>query len=143
MLQRRQTLWLLCAAICAVLTFRFSFFSGHRADPGKGDILDFLTAASTPWLVIVGVVLVLGILINIFYYKNRKRQTLIAIGLIVLSLVNILVYWFAIGSRFGSLSAGTFSLSALLTLAIPVFLILACRGIMKDEKLVKSADRLR
>jgi hypothetical protein len=128
-----------CAAVCAVLTFRFSFFSGHRADPGKGTILDFLTAASTPWLLIVGVVIALGVLVDIFLYKNRSRQTLITIGLIILSLVNILLYWFAHKNYVD----GTFSLSALLALAIPVFLILACRGIIKDQKLVKSVDRLR
>lgn len=131
---------MLFAAICAVLTFRFSFFSGHlQKDPAKGPVLDFLTAASTPWLVIVGVVLTVGILVNIFSYKKRKQQTWITIGLIVVSLLNIVLYWFAHVPYLD----GTFSLSALLALAIPVFLILACRGIIKDEKLVKSADRLR
>lgn len=131
---------MLCAAVCGVLTFRFSFFSGHlQKDPAKGPVLDFLTAASTVWLVIIGVVLSLGILVDIFYYKDRKRQTWITIALIVLSLVNIVVYWMA---RKVYLD-GTFSLSALLALAMPVFLVLACRGIIKDQKLVKSADRLR
>ena len=88
---------------------------------------------------IIGVVLSLGILVDIFYYKDRKRQTWITIALIVLSLVNIVVYWMA---RKVYLD-GTFSLSALLALAMPVFLVLACRGIIKDQKLVKSADRLR
>jgi len=131
---------MLLAAVCGVLTFRLPFFSGNlQKDPAKGPAPDFLTAASTPWLVIAGVVLIVGILVNIFNYKKRKQQTWITIGLIVVSLLNIVLYWIA---RKPYLD-GTFSLSALLALAIPVFLIMAARGIIKDEKLVKSADRLR
>jgi drug/metabolite transporter (DMT)-like permease len=141
MLQRRQTLWMLCAAICAVLTFKLPFFSGQlQKDPAKGITLDFLTAASTPWLVIIGITLTVGILVNIFNYKKRKHQLWISFALILLSLLNIVVYWIAQGRYIGG---GTLSLSALLSLAIPVFLILASRGITKDEKLVKSVDRLR
>ena len=140
MLQRRQTLWMLCAAICAALTFKLPFYSGHRVDPAKGNILDFLTAASTPWLVIIGIILTIGILVNIFNFKKRKQQLAITIGLLLLSLLNIVVYGFAAHKRYVD---GTFSLSALLALFIPVFLIMASQGISKDEKLVKSADRLR
>ncbi len=138
MLQRKQTLWLLCTAACAVLTFRLPFFSGHRSDLDKG-ILGLLTATGNWGLTIIAVLLALGSLVNIFGYKNRKRQLLITIALVVISLGNIVVYWLATKNYID----GTFSLSALLTLAMPLFLILAARGIMKDEKLVKSADRLR
>jgi glucan phosphoethanolaminetransferase (alkaline phosphatase superfamily) len=131
---------MLCAAVCAVLTFKLPFYSGHRADPAKGNILDLLTAASTLWLVIIGIILTLGILVNIFNYKKRKQQLLVTIGLILLSLLNIVVYGFAAYNRYAD---GIYSLSALLALGIPVFLILATQGISKDEKLVKSADRLR
>ena len=132
---------MLCAAVCGVLTFKLPFYSGQlQKDPAKGVVLDYLTAASTPWLVIIGTALTVGILINIFNYKKRKQQLWITIALILVSLLNIVVYWFA-QSRY--IGGGTFSLSALLALAIPVFLILATRGITKDEKLVKSADRLR
>ena len=131
---------MLLAAICAVLTFKLPFYTGSlQTDPAKGPTPQELTAASTVWLVILGVVLSLGILVNIFYYKNRKRQALFTILLTLLALVNIILYWFAHTKYID----GTFSLSALLSLAIPVFLILAARGITKDEKLVKSADRLR
>jgi hypothetical protein len=36
-----------------------------------------------------------------------------------------------------------YNLTSLLAVAIPVFLILAARNIYRDEKLVKSMDRLR
>src|ERR1700744_1787297 len=132
MLQRRQTLWMLGAAICAVLTFKLPFFSGQlQKDPARGVTLDYLTAASTPWLVIIGIVLTIGILVNIFNFKKRKQQLAIAIGLLLLSLLNIVVYGFAAHNRYAD---GTFSLSALLALFIPVFLIMASQGISKDEK---------
>ena len=132
---------MLCAAICGALTFKLPFYSGQlQTDPAKGFTVDFLTAASTPWLVIIGTALTVGILINIFNYKKRKQQLAITIALLLLSLLNIVVYWFAQKRYIGG---GTLSLSALLSLAIPVFLILAAQGITKDEKLVKSADRLR
>jgi len=38
---------------------------------------------------------------------------------------------------------GTYSLGSILALVIPVALIFAARGIFKDQKLVKSVDRLR
>jgi len=41
------------------------------------------------------------------------------------------------------LQSGSYSLGALLPFAIIVFFILAARGIRKDQKLVKSLDRLR
>jgi hypothetical protein len=131
---------MLCAAICGVLTFKLPFFSGTlQTDPAKGPTLQELTAVSKSGLLILGVVLTLGILVNIFNYKKRRQQLLVTIVLVLLSLLNIVLYWFA-HTKFIN---GTFALSALLALAIPVFLILAARGISKDEKLVKSADRLR
>ncbi|HRI20814.1 MAG TPA: DUF4293 family protein, partial [Panacibacter sp.] len=38
---------------------------------------------------------------------------------------------------------GRIDLTSVFAFAVPVFLLLAARGIYKDEKLVKSADRLR
>jgi hypothetical protein len=38
---------------------------------------------------------------------------------------------------------GTWAISILIYTAMPILLILAMRGIYKDEQLVKSVDRLR
>jgi hypothetical protein len=56
-----------------------------------------------------------------------------------LSIINIVLYI----TELKKFSSGNMSLAAILALAIPVFLLLAIRGIWKDEKLVKSLDRLR
>jgi hypothetical protein len=153
MLQRKQTLWMLAALICALLTFKFAFYFGNmkvglngiaplevKAMPvfGAGSVS---AGSGSILILIVTVVLIAGILINIFNFSNRKKQFWITIGLFILSLLNILLYWWKSGVP--PFESGNYSLGALLSLAIPVFLIIAARGIQKDEKLVKSADRLR
>ncbi|HLX67558.1 MAG TPA: DUF4293 domain-containing protein [Puia sp.] len=153
MLQRKQTLWMLAALICALLTFKFAFYFGNmkvglngiaplevKAMPVFG--VGSVSAGSGSILIlIVTVALIAGTLINIFNFSNRKKQFWITIGLFILSLLNILLYWWKSGVP--PFESGNYSLGALLSLAIPVFLVIAARGIRKDEKLVKSADRLR
>ena len=149
MLQRKQTLWMLLALICAALTFKFSFFSGNVVVGTNGHefrklraLPTFINGSSGSVLIlIVAILLVGGTLINIFNYKARKKQLWINIGLFVLSLLYIFLYWQA--SRPPAFVEGNYDLTALLSLAIPVFLVMAIRGIMRDQKLVKSADRLR
>jgi hypothetical protein len=140
---------MLLAVICAVLTFNFPFYQGNVVVGNYGHELRGLTAwphyingsSGSIQITIVTVLLIVGGLWNIFNYKNRKRQFAIALALIVLSLVNILLYWRHSGKP--DFVEGGFSLTSLLSLVIPVLLIMAARGIRKDEKLVKSADRLR
>ena len=140
---------MLLAAICAALTFKFSFYSGNVLVGANGHefrrlraIPTFINGSSGSVLIlIVTILLVAGILVNIFNYKARQKQLWITIGLVVLSLLNIFLYWTKSGAP--SYVEGTYDLTAVLSLAIPVFLVMAVRGIMKDQKLVKSADRLR
>src|ERR1700722_14343177 len=109
MLQRRQTLWMLAALICAVLTFRFAFYFGNmkvglngiaplevKAMPvfGAGSVS---AGSGSILILIVTVILIGGILINIFNFKDRSKQFRITIGLLVLSLINVLLYWWKSG----------------------------------------------
>jgi hypothetical protein len=153
MLQRKQTLWALLAVICAALTFKFAFYSGNMAVGVNGHV--FLQVKAVPVLgfgkdsasagsvliLIVTVTLIAGILINIFNFKARKKQFWITIGLTFISLLNILLYWRASGVP--PFTEGSFNIGALFSLAIPICLLLAASGIRKDQKLVKSVDRLR
>ncbi len=153
MLQRKQTLWALLAVICAALTFKFAFYSGNMAVGANGHV--FLEVKAAPVLafgkdsagagsvliLIVTVILIAGILINIFNFKARKKQLWITLGLTFLSLLNILLYWRSSGVP--PFTEGSFNIGAIFSLAIPVFLLFAARGISRDQKLVKSADRLR
>ncbi|HTI08893.1 MAG TPA: DUF4293 family protein [Puia sp.] len=139
MLQRIQTVWTLLAAVCAALTFKFSFYSGNKLVGANGHVFQSVTATSGVLILIITVLIVAGCLINIFNFKQRSRQLLIATGLIVLSLLNIFLYWRASQNFI----EGTYDLTAVLSLAVPILLILAVRGILRDQKLIKNADRLR
>jgi len=153
MLQRKQTIWALLAVICAVLTFKFAFYSGNMAVGANGHV--FLEVKAVPVLafgrdsagagsvliLVVTVLLIAGTLINIFNFKARKKQLWITIGLFVLSLLNIFLYYWKSGVP--PFTEGSYTIGAVFSLAIPVLLLFAARGIMKDDKLVKSADRLR
>ncbi|HWK02802.1 MAG TPA: DUF4293 domain-containing protein [Puia sp.] len=153
MLQRKQTIWALLAIICAALTFKFSFYSGNVQVGANGHVFMSLKAmpaigfgsdsasAGNVLILIVTSILIAGSLINIFNYKQRSKQLWITLGLIVLALLNIFLYWRA--SRPPHFLEGSYTIGALLSLAIPLFLILAARGITRDQKLVKSVDRLR
>lgn len=138
---------MLLAAVCAALTFRFPFYHGEVVVGQVGVNLRYLTAwptyingsSGSILITIVTVVIIVGALWNMFNYKNRSKQFWITIGLIVLSLINIALY---LRATSGFVKGG-YSLTAVVALAIPVCLFLAARGIRKDEKLVKSTDRLR
>ncbi len=140
---------MLLALICAALTFKFPFYQGNVKVGQNGHEMRGLTAwphylngsSGSILITFMTIALIAGIGWAIFLYNNRRQQLWITIGLIVLSLVNILVYW--IHSGLPDFVEGGFSLTAVIALAIPFFLIIAARGIRKDEKLVKSADRLR
>ena len=144
---------MLLAVICAALTFKFAFYFGNmkvglngiaplevKALPtfGAGAVS---AGSGSVLILLVTVILIAGTLINIFNFKVRKKQLWITIGLLFLSLLNILLYWWKSGVP--PFESGNYSLGALLSLAIPVCLIMAALGIRKDEKLVKSTDRLR
>ena len=141
------------AAVCAALTFKFAFYSGNMAVGANGHV--FLEVKALPVLafgkdsagagsvliLIVTAIIIAGTLINIFNFKARKKQLWITIGLFFLSLLNILLYWWKSGVP--PFTEGSYNLGAVFSLAIPVLLILAVRGISRDQQLVKSADRLR
>jgi hypothetical protein len=153
MLQRKQTLWALIAVICAALTFKFAFYSGNMAVGANGHV--FMAVKAVPvfgfgkesaasgsvLILIVTAILIAGTLINIFNYKARNKQLWITIGLLFLSLLNILLYWWKSGVP--PFTEGSYNLGAVFSLAVPVFLFFAAGGIMKDQRLVKSTDRLR
>ena len=139
MLQRFQSLWLLLAAIFAFLTFKLPFYSGSKTIKGiiQPDVR--LDAASQILILILTGLVILLCFIALFLYKNRKNQLTLTVINIILSVVLLVLYFLQI-QKF---QTGIISLSCLFTLVIPLFLFFAARGIWKDEKLIKSLDRLR
>jgi len=135
MLQRIQTIWLLLAAVCGFASLKTSFYIGSiGAEPAN-----HLTAMSNIWLMILTIVTATVAVVSIFMYKNRALQLKLVLATIALS-VMILIMYFAQTQKF---AVGGFALTSLIAVAVPILLILAATGIYKDEKLVKSADRIR
>lgn len=140
MIQRFQSLWLLLAAIFAFFTFKLSFYSGSKIIKGALTHNVRLRADTSQILILlVTGIVVLLCFIGIFLYKNRKRQLTLTVINCILSIILIVLYILEIQN----FETGIISLSCLFTLAIPIFLFLGARGIWRDEKLVKSLDRLR
>jgi hypothetical protein len=139
MIQRIQTIWLFLSALCAAFTYKFPFYTGNKLPISLTGEQTKLVASSNFLLLIFTAVLIVGTVIIIFLYKNRKQQLWLTITALVISIINIIIYFMEL-KKFVS---GTISLTAILSLIIPFLLLLAATGIWKDEKLVKSLDRLR
>lgn len=157
MLQRKQSLFLLLAAICGALTFVFPVDTFMRGDQtfifrtygfftGEGVPITDATA-KVPFAILLGLVsaLLLGI---IFMYGNRVRQLRLT-RMVNLLVMAILVFLFITDNSLrayleqGGKVDNSFGIAAILPLLMVVFTLLAERGIRKDEALVKGMDRLR
>ena len=139
MIQRIQSVWLLLAAVCAFLTLKVSFYTGHLINDQQR-LLASLNSTTTIPIVIAAVAVGIGSLITIFLYKDRKLQMRIAFATFAASILLIFLYFSYVNSKY---SEGTCDLTAPVVIIIPIFILLAIRAIYKDEKLVKSVDRLR
>ncbi len=139
MIQRIQSFWLLLAATCAALSFKFSFYSGNKIGKDNFPVLENLNASSNFILLVLTILLITGTVAAIFLYKNRKQQLWLTITSVIVSIVNLVIYF----TQIKKFTSGTLSLSSILVFVIPVLLALAVHGIWQDEKLVKSLDRIR
>ncbi len=136
MLQRIQTIWLLLASVCAFLTLKLPFYSGTNT---KAIASYPLNGAETILLLSITIALGLLSLFTLFLFKNRVLQLRLCILGIIIEAILLFLYF----KQVKTFTVGTYSLTALLHGFIIVFLLLAARAINKDEKMVKSSDRLR
>ena len=139
MIQRLQSVWLLLASFLTFLTYRFPFYSGNVMDKDGGLKFAKLIASYDFILMVLTAILGAGCLLIIFLYRDRKLQLRAVIFAIILSIVNIILYF----NNMRKFSDGNLSFAAILSFLVPILLFLAARGIWKDQKLVKSLDRLR
>jgi hypothetical protein len=140
MIQRIQSLWLLVASALAFTSLKTSFFSGNIVVNGVATFKRF-TGMDYMLLMILTVVVALAALVAIFLYKDRKLQMRVVSAAMILSILNLGLYYLQTNNFVATDWA--FDLTALIALAIPFFLFLATRGIYRDNKLMKSLDRLR
>jgi len=139
MLQRIQTVWLFLAVLFAALTYKFPFYTGNIIGKDNVQRYEKLVASSNFILLILTASFIVGTIAIIFMYKSRKQQLWLTVVAACLSILNLVIYFYEV-KRFNS---GNMSLTAILAFAIPILLILAINGIRKDEKLIRSLDRLR
>lgn len=138
MLQRIQTIWLLLAAVLSFVTLRFPVYNGNKAIDGVNEY-NMLSATSSLFLIVLAVAAGLIAFVTLFLYKNRSMQLKLCFaGLLICVLSGALYY-----AQIKSFAEGAFSLWSVLYFLIPVCFVLAMRGIYRDQKLVKSIDRLR
>ena len=140
MIQRKQTLWLLLATIAAFLTLQFPFYTGNVVDAITNvNAFTELNARYNILITIISVAVGVIALITIFLYNDRKKQIVFSTLNCLLSITVIVLYFLQI-KKF---TDGAISITSLIALVIPVLIVLAIIGIYKDEKLIKSVDRLR
>lgn len=137
MIQRQQSLWLFLSAIASFLSYKFPFFSGTKQVNTIAEKI-FLDGGSTfPLLILTGASIVLS-LITIFLFKDRKLQFRLCLAGMALTILILLLYFIEMKKLSGSIN-----IYALLVFAIITGFIMAAIGIRKDQKLVKTLDRLR
>lgn len=139
MIQRIQSIYLLLAAIASSTLFALPFATAP-AQPegilqdGAFDISDHLG------LMILTALIAVVALGTIFLYKNRVLQMNLGKLNIVL-LVALLVF---AAYLYNSIQVdSSFGAGLVMPIVVFVFTFLANRNIYKDERLVRSADRLR
>ena len=129
MLQRIQTIWILLAVLGAL----FLNLTAQDFDILGGNLL---TNISTVLLILLG-------LLNIFSFKYRKRQILLNNISIFINalLLGLLAYWLL--SLSGGINFPEKGIEPLFPLISMISLFIANIYIRKDDRLVKSVDRLR
>ncbi len=157
MIYRIQSVYLLLASLVLSVTFFFPIaeFIGEKDSlvlyifkvvslvPGSANVYDLMFVM--PLLVIVSLVIIFSF-ITIFMYKNRNGQLKIIrflMLLIVVMIAVIFLYYYDILETASDSIPNLIQVGAFAPLLSLVFLFLAYRGVMKDDKLIRSADRLR
>lgn len=139
MIQRIQTIWLLLAFLLSIILFVVPVFKA-------GD--NSLKISINYVAIIINSISIFLSLWAIFRYKNRKSQKQMTYFNVVVN-VGLLAWLFKIVNDFEEVQLMTYGQEGYfwIGLFLPIFtilcLIMAIAGIRKDEKLLKSLDRLR
>lgn len=158
MIQRIQTLFLLIAGLALIALYFFpvaTFFSElayykmfiYKLDlkgPEQADV--FSKGLMMPLGIFNGIIAVV-IFLSIFLYKKRRQQMRLVKLSILMNVILVGLVFFVYASLIGKTLNTTADYSSdagiYLTLVTLIMLVLANRAILKDEKLVRSVDRLR
>ncbi|MBO7300969.1 MAG: DUF4293 domain-containing protein [Tidjanibacter sp.] len=144
MLQRRQTLYLLAVVgfmvalcLCPMVTY--------LADGVEGTLVAF----DYWWIGALFSLCTLLPFVTIWLFKNRMLQVRLLFAEVVLLVgAQIFALWYAIGitgevKAMSSLAVATIKTPTFFPLIGIILTIMAIRAILKDERLVRSLDRIR
>ncbi len=155
MLQRVQSIYLLLSSLALYALFLFPFAHNVYVDSKPSTIMvtgifqDVNgTRTHTQFFVALTIATaVIGLipLAIIFFYKNRKQQ--IALCYSAILVIIGFSFWMSqvVKAAMGSIQLDThnWGIGLFLTTISLLFIVFALKAIQRDEKLVKSADRLR
>ena len=145
MIQRIQSLYLLLAAAAAAAALSFNLWKATLTN----NSVTYVNASSNYLLFVLYVVVILLSVVSIFLFKKRKLQFRLTVFGILFGLGALGYQYYVVQQTVNRLSSGTSIATAsylpasFLPIVVIILLFLAARGIYKDEKLIKSLDRLR
>jgi len=150
MIQRKQTIFLLLAVIASVVCLSMPIGRIEPVELG-GDAYTFYnlfikgseTVIYKPLLFSMLLIEATVAFIDIFLYKKRVLQARLCTLCMGLIVVWYGIYALIATSAMTDITSFHAEFSACLPLVAVILLIMARRGIMADEKLVRAADRIR
>lgn len=151
MIQRVQSVYFLIAAIVVMLPYFFpiaSFVSGEFiyqlfACHVKSPDADVSMFNVIPMALLTFASFVISV-VALFLFKNRKLQMKVGrLGVIVLLSVMGLEVFYYLSMQTQLATIGQIGFGAAIPLLSLIFVLLAIRGVKKDEALIRSADRIR
>jgi len=151
MIQRIQTIWLLLATIVLILMLFLPIATHLGVQESTVYIKGIQQSYSGDGLLVktnipilsTAILITLICFINIFNFKRRSLQKKIIIFTIV-AIIGFAV-WCSIYLKQlpGGIEGASFGVGAYLPAVAILFLVLAIFGINNDERLIRSAERLR
>ena len=141
MIQRIQSIWFLLAGVAGMLTYKLPIWSGTLQD---NSLKNFLGTENLLYFA-ANIATVLLAFVAIFMFKNRNLQKNLGwFGLLLsIALIGLEVYVVSDYESTLNLKQASWKFGALMPILMIIFFFLAIQGIRKDEKLIKSLERLR
>jgi hypothetical protein len=155
MLQRIQSVYLFFAGLVILALFLFPLAHNVYVNGVPSTIkvtgvfqdINGQQGSAETFVPLIAATAIVGVMpfILIFLYKNRKQQMMLCY-LYILVIIGF-SFWTAqtvksVANGF-TMDTNNFGIGALLSSISIVLVIMAAKAIQRDEKLVKSADRLR
>lgn len=147
MIQRIQTIYLLLASLIA------AFLGFYNPNLWRAKLVnntyDYFTGQSDYKYFALTMIIILLAFVCIFLFKKRRLQFRLTLLNLLLSIGLIVVQYFLIQAKdvhlqtAQMLKSATYLPAAFIPIPIVILIFLAARGIRKDEKMIRSLDRLR